>query len=83
MHAPITKTAIWFQQKLDPQAEQLIDLMNSSLQLNPYLRPTAYEALSNSIFDSVRSKSQEDLLKKLFTMMNTPSGKAENSVSPQ
>ena len=39
--------------------EDLVEILEELLQLNPYMRPTAKELLKHPIFDSVRIKENE------------------------
>ena len=53
-------------QKLTPGAEEITDIMKNFLQLNPFLRWTAYECLQKcQIFNEVRVRTREVFLKKL------------------
>ena len=39
---------------------ELLKMLESMLEFNPYFRPTAKQLLKNKIFDSVRIKSNEE-----------------------
>ena len=42
-----------------------VDLVSSLLNFNPYFRMTAWDCLKHPVFDSVRDKSKESLLKRM------------------
>ena len=43
----------------DKTSSELKEILSKMLQINPYLRPTAAELLSSSIFDKIRVKHLE------------------------
>ena len=48
-------------------AEEIVEIMKNCLQLNPFMRMTAYECLTKSrVFDDVRIRQKESFLKKLY-----------------
>jgi serine/threonine protein kinase len=64
--SPIEKRADIMTQKLTPGAEEITDIMKNFLQLNPFLRWSAYECIMKcKIFDDVRVRTRELCLKKL------------------
>lgn len=64
--SPIEKRADLMAQKLTPGAEEITDIMKNFLQINPFLRWTAFECIMRcKIFDDVRVRTRENFLKKL------------------
>lgn len=64
--SPIEKRADMMAQKLTPVAEEITDIMKNFLQLNPFLRWTAFECIVKcKIFDDVRVRTRELCLKRL------------------
>lgn len=65
--SPIEKRADMMASKLTPAAEEIADIMKNFLQLNPFLRWTAFECLIKcKIFDDVRVRTRELCLKRLY-----------------
>lgn len=65
--SPIEKRADMMASKLTPVAEEITEIMKNFLQLNPFLRWTAYECIMKcKIFDDVRVRTRELCLKRLY-----------------
>ena len=52
-------------QQISPKRQQMVDILENLLQLNPYFRMTAYECLQNRIFDKYRDPRREEAIKVL------------------
>lgn len=64
--SPIEQRADRMAEKLTHNSEEMCEIMKNFLQLNPFMRMTAFECIMKCrIFDDVRVRSKENFLKKL------------------